>query len=203
VEPRPHFKKRIFILTKVQPKKIMKKIILTILVSASLLSCKDAADSSKSADQNPLSGTFTERDDKAKTMYNNLTLFAKADFSYVKETLSPEFTIKNSGDTAVAAKGHEGVIAYWQKLHTLFKDISFSEGRVHTFYLNNGEVYSAYFGEITSTGKITNKTFTSPIQIWDKWEGNKITSQMDMVDMKKIFDEAAAAPAASAAPSTK
>jgi hypothetical protein len=69
----------------------MKKILLTILVSATLLSCKEAADSSKSADKNPLSGTFTERDDKAKTLYNNLTLFAKADFSYVKETLSPEF----------------------------------------------------------------------------------------------------------------
>jgi len=172
----------------------MKKILLTILVSASLLSCKEAADSSKSADQNPLSGTFTERDDKAKTMYNN--------FSYVKETLSPDFKLKNAGDTAVAARGHEGVIAYWQQLHTLFKDISFSEGRVHTFYLNNGEVYTAYFGELTATGKHTNKTFTSPVQIWDKWEGDKIISQMDMVDTKKIFDEVAAAPAPPA-PATK
>lgn len=180
----------------------MKKILLTILVSASLISCKEAADSSKSADQNPLSGTFTERDDKAKTMYNNLTLFAKADFSYVKETLSPDFKLKNAGDTAVAARGHEGVIAYWQQLHTLFKDISFSEGRVHTFYLNNGEVYTAYFGELTATGKHTNKTFTSPVQIWDKWEGDKIISQMDMVDTKKIFDEVAAAPAPPA-PATK
>ena len=178
----------------------MKKILLTLLVTASLFSCKEAADSSKSADQNPLSGTFTERDEKAKTMYNNLTLFAKADFSYVKETLSPDFKLKNAGDTAVAARGHEGVIAYWQQLHTLFKDISFSEGRVHTFYLNNGEVYTAYFGELTATGKHTNKTFTSPVQIWDSWVGDKMTSQMDMVDTKKIFDEAAAAPAA---PATK
>lgn len=180
----------------------MKKILLTILVSATLLSCKEAVDSSKSADQNPLSGTFTERDDKAKTMYNNITLFAKADFSFVKETLSADFKLKNAGDTAVAASGHEGVIAYWQQLHTLFKDMSFSEGRVQTFYLNNGEVYTGYFGELTATGKYTNKTFIGPVQFMSKWEGDKMISQMDMVDTKKIFDEIAAAPAPPA-PATK
>jgi hypothetical protein len=187
-----------FIKNRLTKFEIMKKVILLILVFGSLLSCKQAENSNKSAKHDPLSGTFTERDVKAKRMYANLMLFAKADFSYVKETLSPNFTLKNAGDTAVAASGQEGVITYWKQLHTLFKDISFSEGRVHTFYLNNGEVYSAYFGELTATGKHTNKTFTSPIQIWDKWEGDKIISQMDMVDTKKIFDEAATAPAPAA-----
>ncbi len=182
----------------------MKKLIVCLLVSASFLSCKEATDAKKTASQDPLSGTFTERDEKAKKMYNNLTLFAKGDLSYVNESLSPNFTLRNALDTAVVSRGHEQAITYWKNLHTLFKDISFSEGRVHSFYLNNGEVYTAYFGQLTTTGKFTNNTFTVPLQIWIKWEGDKMASQTDMVDSKRILDEAAAAAAAAkAAPATK
>ena len=185
----------------------MKKILLTILVSATLLSCKEAADSSKSADQNPLSGTFTERDEKAKKMFTNLTLFAKQDFSFAKDYLSPDFKFRTAADTSVIATGIDETVAYWKQVHVLFKDISFSEGRVHTFSLNNGEVYTAYFGQLTATGKFTNTTGTVPMQIWAKWEGDKIVSQIDMIDSKKVALEVEAATAAAAAatkaPSTK
>jgi hypothetical protein len=178
---------------------MMKKLLVCLLVSASLFACKESADSTKSADQNPLAGTFTERDEKAQKLFSNMNLFAKGDFSYVSGAVTPNFTLKNAGDTAVAARGVDGAIAYWKNLHVLFKDISFSEGRVHTFNLNNGEVYTAYFGDWTVTGKFTNKTFTAPIQVWVKWEGDKVVSQMDMLDSKKILEEAAAAPAAAPA----
>jgi len=39
VEPRPHFKKRIFILTKVQPKKIMKKLFFSYILSVLFIVC--------------------------------------------------------------------------------------------------------------------------------------------------------------------
>jgi hypothetical protein len=174
---------------------MMNKLFLCILLSAALLSCKQSADATKSDDQNPLAGTFSERDAKAQKLLSNMNLFAKGDFSYASESITPNFTLKNAGDTAVAARGVDQAIAYWKNLHVLFKDISFSEGRVHTFNLNNGEVYSAYFGEWTATGKFTNKTFTAPIQVWAKWEGDQILSQMDMLDSKRILEEAAASTA--------
>ena len=39
MEPRPHFKKRIFILTKVQPKKIMKKLFFSYILSVLFIVC--------------------------------------------------------------------------------------------------------------------------------------------------------------------
>jgi len=179
----------------------MKKLLLCLLVSASLFSCKKAEDSSKTADQNPLSGTFSERDEKAKRLWTNMNLFTKQDFSFVEGYLAPNYVFRTSADTGVVARGPEEATANWKKVHTLFKDMSFSEGRVHTFSLNNGEVYSAYFGQLTATGKFTNKTATVPMQVWIKWEGDKVISQMDMVDSKLILEEAAAA--ATAAPATK
>ena len=42
------------------------------------------------------------------------------------------------------------------------------------------------------------------MQIWVKWEGDKVVSQIDMIDSKLILEEAAAAAAAAkAAPATK
>ncbi len=182
----------------------MKKLIVCLLVSASFLSCKEATDAKKTASQDPLSGTFTERDEKGKKMFENLVRFTKEDFSYANDYLSPNFQFKTAADTAVVFKGIDQAVAYWKQVHVLFKDLSFSEGRVHTFYLNNGEVRSAYFGQITATGKFTNITATRPMQIWVKWEGDKVVSQMDMIDSKLILEEAAAAAAAAkAAPATK
>ena len=40
---------------------------------------------------NPLSGVFTSRDSKAETLFRNMNLFAKADFSYVDELLAKDF----------------------------------------------------------------------------------------------------------------
>jgi hypothetical protein len=177
----------------------MKKLFLFLLVSASLFSCKEAADSSKSVDQNPLSGTFTERDEKAQRLWTNLNLFIKNDFSYVKDYLAPNYEFRTASDTAVVVRGPEEAIANWKKVHILFKDMSFSEGRIHTFKLNNGEVHTGYFGQLTATGKFTNKTATVPMQIWIKWEGDKVVSQLDMFDSKLIMEEAAAAAAAAAA----
>jgi ketosteroid isomerase-like protein len=176
----------------------MKKLLLCLFVSASLFSCNKAEDSAKSADQNPLSGTFTERDEKAQRLWTNLNLFTKEDFSFVNDYLAPNYEFRTSADTAVVAKGPEEATANWKKVHMLFKDMSFSEGRVHTFTLNNGEVHSAYFGRLTATGKFTNKTATVPMQIWIKWEGDKVIRQMDMVDSKLILEESAAAAAAAA-----
>ena len=196
LESRAHTKKRNNHYKQRSTKKIMKKLILCFLVSVSFLSCKESADTTNaSTNQEPLSGTFTERDEKAKKLYSNMNLFAKEDFSYVKESFAPNFTLKTVGDTAVAAKGEEEAIAYWKQLHFLFKDISFAEGRVHTFSLNNGEVHTAYFGNWTATGKFTNVTFTAPLNVWITWEGDIIISQMDLLDSKNILKEAAAIPA--------
>jgi len=48
---------------------------------------------------NPLSGVFTSRDSKAEILFRNMTLFAKADFSYVDELLAKDFILRTSGDT--------------------------------------------------------------------------------------------------------
>ena len=46
-----------------------------------ILSCvQSPKENTTSKSDNPLSGVFTSRDSKAKTLFRNMNLFAKADF---------------------------------------------------------------------------------------------------------------------------
>lgn len=145
----------------------------------------------------PLSGTFVSRDEKAKTLLNDMKLFSTGDYSFVDKILSPDFTLRTAADTAVVVRGKEQVIAYWSQMHTLLKDISFTEGRASTFTYNNGEIWTGYFGTLIATGKFSNKHIVTPLTCWIKWEGDKIVYQEDWFDAKFIADEIAADPGAS------
>jgi hypothetical protein len=179
----------------------MKKILSLIIVSSIALSCSESAtdnanpEKTKTENKDPLSGTFTSRDAKAKTLLKNMNLFANADFSYVSEIVTEDFTLSTAGDTAVAAYGKDEAIAYWNNIHGIYDDIRFSEGRLQTFELNNGEVWSAYFGELYAVGKFSKENYAIPLNIWIQWENDKIIRQVDMLDSKFIAAEIAASEA--------
>ena len=160
----------------------MKKILSLIMVSTIVLSCSESVikntkvDTNKTENVDPLSGTFTSRDAKAQILLKNMNLFANA----VWDT---------AGDTAVFARGKEEAIAYWNNIHSIYEDISFSEGRLQTFELNNGEVWSAYFGELYAVGKFTKENYAIPLNVWIQWENDKIVRQVDMLDSKFINAE--------------
>ena len=118
-----------------------------------------------------------------------MNLFAKADFSYVTELVTEDFTLQTAGDTAVAATGPEEAVAYWNNIHGIYDDITFSEGRLQTFTLNNGEVWSAYFGELYAVGKFSKENYAIPLNVWIQWENDKIVRQVDMLDSKFITAE--------------
>ena len=168
----------------------MKKIISIAFISIIMISCvQSPKENTTLKSDNPLSGVFTSRDSKAETLFRNMNLFAKADFSYVDELLAKDFIIRTSGDTAVVATGGEESIKYWNNLHVIYEDISFSEGRLQTFELNNGEVWSAYFGELYAMGKFSKENYAIPINVWIQWENDKIIQQVDMLDSKFITAE--------------
>jgi hypothetical protein len=173
----------------------MKKILSLILVSTIVLSCSESVIKNPKVETNqrenvdPLSGTFTSRDAKAQILLKNMNLFANADFSYVSEIITEDFTLSTAGDTAVAARGKEEAIAYWNNIHGIYEDISFSEGRLQTFELNNGEVWSSYFGELYAVGKFSKENYAIPLNVWIQWKNDKIVRQVDMLDSKFITAE--------------
>jgi hypothetical protein len=170
--------------------KTMKKIVIIFFISALIFSCAQAPkESAPPESKDPLSGVFTSRDIKAQTLFSNMNLFANADFSYVNKLLTEDFTLRTSGDTGIAATGREDVIKYWNGIHGIYEDISFSKGRLQTFELNNGEVWSAYFGDLYAKGKFSKENYAIPINVWIQWENDKIIHQVDMLDSKFITAE--------------
>ena len=172
----------------------MKKTFLLFFVSAAMIACTTPETKTETKNEDPLSGTFISRDEKAKILLNDIALFSKGDYSFVDSFISPDFVLRTAADTAVIVRGKEQAIAYWSQMHTLLKDISFTEGRVQTFTLNNGEIYTLYFGTLLATGKFTSKNIAMPVNVWVEWKGDKMVSQTDMYDAKLLMDEMAANP---------
>tara|TARA_B110000211_G_C13859668_1_gene455922 strand:- start:60 stop:587 length:528 start_codon:yes stop_codon:yes gene_type:complete len=168
----------------------MKKLLFLLITSALIFSCNQTSkEKSNNETKDPYSGVFTSRDAKAQTLQRNMNSFANADFSYVNEFLTEDFTLSTAGDTAVVATGRESAIEYWNGIHTIYENISFSEGRLQTFELNNGEIWSAYFGELYAKGKFSKEDYAIPINVWIQWENDKIINQVDMIDSKFITAE--------------
>ena len=89
----------------------MKKLLSIVFIPIMILSCvQSPKEHTTLKSDNPLSGVFTSRDSKAETLFRNMNLFAKADFSYVDELLAKDFILRTSGDTAVAATGGEETV---------------------------------------------------------------------------------------------
>ena len=179
----------------------MKKLFCLLIVTSLFVSCSESSSENVNTKKeiiengDPLSGIFTSYDAKAETLFRNMNLFAKADFSYVKELLGEDFTLQTAGDTATVASGGAEAITYWNKIHSIYEDITFSEGRLQTFELNNGEVWSAYFGELYAVGKFSKENYAIPLNVWIQWENDKIIRQVDMLDSKFISAEIAASEA--------
>lgn len=171
----------------------MKKLSNLLIIATLLVSCSESSTENAKAkneiNTDPLSGVFTSNDAKAETLLNNMNLFAQADFSYVSEFFAENFSLSTAGDTAVAVQGADDAIVYWNNIHGIYDDIRFSEGRLQTFELNNGEVWSAYFGELYAVGKFSKENYAIPLNVWIQWENDKIIRQFDMLDSKFITAE--------------
>ena len=179
----------------------MKKLFCLLIVTSLFVSCSESSSENVNTKKeiiengDPLSGIFTSYDAKAETLLKNMNLFAKADFSYVKQLLGEDFTLQTAGDTATVASGGAEAITYWNNIHNIYEDITFSEGRLQTFELNNGEVWSAYFGELYAVGKFSKENYAIPLHVWIQWENDKIIRQVDMLDSKFIAAEITASEA--------
>ena len=74
----------------------MKKLLSIAFISIMILSCvQSPKENTTLKSGNLLSGVFTSRDRKAEILFKNMTLFTKADFSYVDTLFSKRFYIKN------------------------------------------------------------------------------------------------------------
>jgi hypothetical protein len=179
---------------------IMKKLfILSFAAITVFAACNQSATTTDASQQSvptaaedSLAGTFTSKDAKSAKLLSTIKLFSKEDTSYLVN-YAPNFTLKLMSDTAVIARGPEGFAAYHKNLHNLFTDINFADGNTFTYVINNGEVWSAYFGQCTATGKNTNTKYVMPVNVWVRWDGDKIVFQSDVVDSRFANAEMAAA----------
>jgi hypothetical protein len=179
---------------------IMKKLfILSFAAITVFAACNQPTSTTDASQQNiptaaedSLAGTFTSKDAKSVKLLSIIRLFSKQDSSYLSD-YAPNFSLKLMSDTAVVARGPEGFAAYHKNLHDLFTDINFSDGSTFTYIINNGDVWSAYFGQCTATGKNTKTKYVMPVNVWVRWDGDKIVYQSDVVDSRFANAEMAAA----------
>ena len=69
------------------------------------------------------------------------------------------------------------------------KTLAFLKVGFKPFTLNNGEVWSAYFGELYAVGKFSKNNYAIPLNVWIQWDKDKIKRQVDMLDSKFITAE--------------
>lgn len=168
----------------------MKKLLMYISISILMIACVESKKiNGELSNGDPFSGVVNANDDKAKIFQNNIKLFSQNDFSYVSKYLAQNFTLKTATDTTVVANGPEEAINYWKNIHTIFDEISFEKGLLQTYYQNNGDVWTSYFGTLYAKGKFTGNDIVIPIDAWIKWENDKIIQQIDMLDSKYIAEE--------------
>jgi len=66
----------------------MKKLLSIVFIPIMILSCvQSPKENTTLKSDNPLSGVFTSRDSKAETLFRNMKLFAKADFSFLQKQI--------------------------------------------------------------------------------------------------------------------
>ena len=88
----------------------MKKLFCLLIVTSLFVSCSESSSENVNTKKeiiengDPLSGIFTSYDAKAETLLKNMNLFAKADFSYVKQLLGEDFTLQTRRSLMAASR---------------------------------------------------------------------------------------------------
>lgn len=179
----------------------MKKILLCILVSASLVACKNeetkkANDKVKDQD----TGTWTSLDSKTTKVRQMLEAYVKNDSSVIYEIMADTVKVieqfannQEDGKMKVDPGGRTAFAQGENMHHQLFTDITLTNDNLRTFVWDkDSATITGYWGMWSGTGRFTKNKITVPVHIGYCWEGDKITRIYRMFDPGPLRAEIAA-----------
>jgi hypothetical protein len=178
----------------------MKKLILSILVLASMIAC--TSQETKKADastEDKDTGTWTSLDAKTIKVRQLLEAYAKNDSSVIYEIMADTVKIRDqfagnqeNGKTKVNPGGRAAFVKGEQSHHLLFSDISVTTKNIKTFVQSTGETGTGYWGMWSGTGRFSKKKITCPVHIFFYWKDDKIVSEYRIFDPTLLLAEVTA-----------
>ena len=182
----------------------MKKLLLSILVSASLIACTNQETKKTEPAVDKGSGTFTSLDKKSAIIKQLNEAYLTGDSSinsplvkaYYSDTVKVFLHTANNqvnGKTNEAQGGHEGFYSLLSGHHSLYANINMTHDNIKTLVFNDGREVTLVWTLWTGIGKFTKEATTVPVHQAFYWSGDKIVSFHMIYDPTPLNKEIAAA----------
>ena len=179
----------------------MKKLLLCLLVSASLIACTNQE--TKTADTSDTDGgIYVSLDDKTAKVKQMIEGYMKNDTTLAHEVYADTLkaidgfadNVDSLNKIKVTPGGRTAFINADMYTHTLFSDIKMrlNKGDLKTFIGNNGQIATGYWGLWTGKGKYTNAETKVPLHMILWWKEDKIVRIYRMFDPATLKAEVAA-----------
>ena len=180
--------------------KNMKKLLLSLVVSVSLIACNINTQTKKTEAVNDKeAGSFTSMDDKSATVKKAIEAYMSNDTIYPHAELADTFKVYDmmsdnieNGKVKANLVGKQAFINGSKMEHFLYSDIKMTTNNIKTFVFNDGRTVSGYWGYWSGTGNFTKATVTTPVHLIYWWERDKIVSMSRFFDPSQLKVEIAA-----------
>jgi hypothetical protein len=184
----------------------MKKLLLPLLMMATLFACQSPETKTAETSADKESGTFTSLDEKSAKIKQLLEAYAKNDTSVGHELYVDTLQVKDrfannqesdDNTTKVNPGGRAALLQGDTYVHALNTSITATtdENDIKTFVFADGRVVTAYWGTLVGMGKYTKAKNVIPVHLMFVWKGDKIVQLYRMFDAGPLKAEIAASQA--------
>lgn len=177
----------------------MKKLLLSILVLATMIACTSPETKTAASSSDPDTGTFTSQNEKSQKVREALEAYMKNDSTKIYEYYVDTVKIydqmaanQEGGKTKPNPGGRVGFAANERMNHDFFTDIKVTTDNIKTFVFADGRVHTGVWSIWTGKGKFTNASISAPIHLGLIWEGDKIVAEYRYFDPAVLYAEVAA-----------
>tara|TARA_B100000161_G_scaffold235294_1_gene184601 strand:+ start:268 stop:774 length:507 start_codon:yes stop_codon:yes gene_type:complete len=159
----------------------MKNILIITFLSAIILSCGTAVDTSE------WSGVTSQSDERTMIVDKLAKGYVAGNFGIASEYFSDDAVHMVNNDVYT----NEEIIAGYNFHSLLYDEIQHIDPVLTTVEYNNGEVYTNHWSDWSGVSKITGEQQKNTFHCWWQWEGEKIIGTQCYFDTSDIEAEAA------------
>ena len=159
----------------------MKNILIITFLSAIILSCGTAVDTSE------WSGVTSQSDKRTMIVDKLAKGYVAGNFGIASEYFSDDAVHMVNNDVYT----NEEIIAGYNFHSLLYDEIQHIDPVITTVEYNNGEVYTNHWSDWSGVSKITGEQQKNTFHCWWQWEGEKIIGTQCYFDTSDIEAEAA------------
>jgi hypothetical protein len=181
----------------------MKKLLLSILVSASLIACTNQETKKDDTSVDKQSGAFTSNDKKSAIIKQFIEGYLTGDTAinyplvrtYYADTVKVFQHIANkqeNGKTKETPGGLEFVYNLSSNHHAIYSNINMTVDNIKTLKFNDGREVTLVWTLWSANGKFTKEATTVPVHQAYWWSGDKIISFQMIFDPTPLINEIAA-----------